>query len=123
MKFHKYCDTIATPAAAVTPAKLTDRLTIVSDNHPKPSQVYANERQPGGSGDILDRTFNQTFIYRGGKDVPNPGTREFQRNKSLGILANGGLLHTPEWGQDGNPPPGFAIDAVKYPYIKTNNTY
>ena len=35
-----------------------DRLTITSDNHPKPSQLYLSERQPGGSGDIVDRTFN-----------------------------------------------------------------
>ncbi|BCU95644.1 MAG: hypothetical protein CM15mV10_0130 [uncultured marine virus] len=41
----------------------------------------------------------------------------------MGIMANGVLLHTPEWGQDGNPPPGFTIDAVKYPYIKNNNAY
>ena len=106
-----------------TPPQKTDRLQIVSDNHPKPSQIFTNERQPGGSGDLVDRSFDQTFIYRGGKDVPNPNTREFENDKSMGIMANGVLLHTPEWGQDGNPPPGFAIDAVKYPYIKTNNTY
>ena len=119
---HPNSATTATFGTTGTPAKLTDRLTIVSDNHPKPSQVYANERQPGGSGDILDRTFNQTFIYRGGKDVPNPGTREFQRNKSLGILANGGLLHTPEWGSTvGGAPTNFAIDTVKYDYVKNTS--
>ena len=32
-----------------TPPQKTDRLQIVSDNHPKPSQIFANERQPGGS--------------------------------------------------------------------------
>ena len=106
-----------------TPPQKTDRLQIVSDNHPKPSQIFSNERQPGGSGDLVDRSFDQTFIYRGGKDVPNPGIREFENDKSIGIMANGVLLHTPEWGQDGNPPPGFAIDAIKYPYIKTNNVY
>ena len=46
-----------------------------------------------------------------------------QGDKAMGIMANGVLLHTPEWGQDGNPPPGFTIDAVKYPYIKNNNAY
>mgnify|MGYP003296924213 FL=1 len=115
---HPNSSTTAVFGTTGTPARLTDRLTIVSDNHPKPSQVYANERQPGGSGDIVDRNFNQTFIFRGGKDVPNPGTREFQKNKALGILANGGLLHTPEWGQAGGAPINFAIDTVKYDYVK-----
>ena len=119
---HPNSSTTATFGTTGTPAKLTDRLTIVSDNDPKPSQVYANERQPGGSGDLVDRNFNQTFIYRGGKDVPNPGTREFQRNKSLGILANGGLLHTPEWGNNvGGAPINFAIDTVKYDYVKNTS--
>jgi len=99
----------------------TDRLTIVSDNDPKPSQVYTTERQPGGSGDLVDRNFNQTFIFRGGKDVPNPGTRDFQKNKAIGILANGGLLHTPEWGQAGGAPINFGIDTVKYDYVKNTS--
>jgi len=98
----------------------TDRLRIVSDNDPKPT-VIDTERVPGG-GPLTDRTFNQQFVYRGGKDVPNPGTREAQPDKVMGIMANGGLLHTPEWGQDGSPPPGFAIDTVKYPYIKNNTS-
>ena len=72
----------------------TDRLAITSDNHPKPTWTEA-EAAPGG-GPLVDRSFSQTFVYRGGKDVPNPGTRENQPDKVLGILANGGLLHTPE---------------------------
>ena len=36
------------------------------------------EAAPGG-GDLVDRNFNQTFIYRGGKDVPNFGTRELHK--------------------------------------------
>jgi hypothetical protein len=102
---------------------LTDRLRIQSDNHPKPSNHILSERQPGGSDLVLDRNFDQTFIYRGGKDVPNFEEREFQNDKTIGILANGGLLHTPEWGPDGNPPAGFAIDSVKYGYLKGNNIY
>ena len=98
----------------------SDRLTIVSDNDPKPT-IIDTERVPGG-GPLNDRTFNQTFIYRGGKDVPNPGTREDQPDKVTGIMANGGLLHTPEWGPDGNPHPGFNIDTVKHNYIKNNNS-
>ena len=98
----------------------TDRLTIVSDNDPKPT-IIDTERVPGG-GPLNDRTFNQKFIYRGGKDVPNPGTREDQPDKVTGIMANGGLLHTPEWGPDGNPHPGFNIDTVKHNYIKNNNS-
>jgi hypothetical protein len=102
---------------------VTDRLRIQSDNHPKPSQIFLPERQPGGSGDIVDRTFDQTFIFRGGKDVPDPDEREFQKDKSIGILSNGTLLHTPEWGPDGEPPVGYGIDAVKYSYLKQNNAY
>ena len=73
-------------------------------------------------GSLVDRNFNQTFIYRGGKDAPNPNTREEQNNKAIGIMANGVQLHTPEWGQAGNPTPGFAIDSVKYNYIKNNRS-
>ena len=99
----------------------TDRLRIVSDNHPKPTWTEA-EAAPGG-GPLVDRSFDQTFIYRGGKDVPNPGNREEQKNKVTGILANGGLLHTPEWGTTGGSPVGFSIDSVKYDYIKNNTVY
>jgi len=102
---------------------LSDRIRIQSDNHPKPSQIFLPERQPGGSGDLVDRNFDQIFVYRGGKDVPNPNVREFHTNKSIGILSNGVLLHTPEWGPDGNPPVGYAIDTIKYPYLKQNNQY
>lgn len=103
----------------------TDRLRIVSDNHPKPS-IHSGidaERQPGGSSLVVDRSFDQTFIYRGGKDVPNNGTRLFQNDKAIGILANGVLLHTPEFGPDGDPPAGFAIDTVKYDYVKNTNSF
>ena len=102
-------------------ATTTDRLTIQSDNHPKPTPQLT-ERAPGG-GPLTDRTFNQTFIYRGGKDVPNPGVRGDQLDKTTGILANGGLLHTPDWGADGGAPAGFAIDAIKYDYVKNNSVY
>ena len=99
----------------------SDRLTIQSDNHPNPVWTQA-EAAPGG-GPLVDRNLNQTFIYRGGKDVPNPGTRAEQDNKVLGILANGGLLHTPEWGTTGNAPTNFAIDSIKYDYVKNNTSY
>ena len=99
----------------------TDRLRIQSDNHPKPTYIQ-EEAAPGG-GSLVDRTFDQTFIYRGGKDVPDPGTRVEQSDKVIGILANGGLLHTPEWGTEGGAPVNFAIDSVKYDYIKTNSVY
>ncbi|AOO00390.1 hypothetical protein W1160709_090 [Synechococcus phage S-RIM2] len=104
--------------AGVPPVK-NDRLRIESDNHPKPTWTSA-EAVPGG-GPLVDRSFDQVFIYRGGKDVPNPGTRTGQNNKSLGILANGGLLHTPEWGTVGNAPINFSIDTVKYDYVKDTN--
>ena len=106
---------------SASPPQKTDRLRIQSDNHPKPTPTQA-ERVPGG-GPLVDRSFDQTFIYRGGKDVPNPGTREAQPDKVTGILANGGLLHTPEWGPDGNPFPGFALDSVKHSYVKDNTVY
>ena len=99
----------------------TDRLRIESDNHPKPTWTQA-EAAPGG-GPLNDRSFDQVFIYRGGKDVPNPAAREEQKDKVTGILANGGLLHTPEWGTDGGSPAGFSIDSVKYDYIKNNDDY
>ena len=99
----------------------TDRLRIQSDNHPKPTYIQ-EEAAPSG-GPLVDRTFDQTFIYRGGKDVPDPGTRVEQSDKVIGILANGGLLHTPEWGTEGGAPVNFAIDSVKYDYIKNNSVY
>ena len=101
----------------------TDRLTIVSDNHPKPSQIFPTEYQPGGATTILDRTFNQEFVFRGGKDVPNPGTRQFSTNQAVGILANGGLLHTADWGTAGGAPTNLPIDVIKYNYIKNTNLY
>lgn len=101
--------------------QITDRLVITSDNHPKPADI-AGQRVPGG-GSLIDRQFNQTFIYRGGKDVPFFGERSDQFNKATGILANGVLLHTPEWGPAGNPPAGFAIDVVKYPFVKGLDQY
>ena len=73
-------------------------------------------------GSLVDRSFNQTYIYRGGKDAPNPNTREEQNNKAIGIMANGVQLHTPEWGQAGNPTPGFSIDTIKHPHIKSNTS-
>ena len=100
---------------------ITDRLRIESDNHPKPTWSQA-EAAPGG-GPLIDRSFDQVFIYRGGKDVPDPGTRVEQSNRVTGILANGGLFHTPEWGTEGGTPTNFAIDSVKYDYIKNNTVY
>ena len=73
-------------------------------------------------GSLVDRSFDQTYIYRGGKDAPNPVAREEQNNKALGIMANGVQLHTPEWGQAGNPTPGFSIDTIKHPHIKSNTS-
>jgi hypothetical protein len=103
---------------------VTDRLRIVSDGDPKPSLITTdNLRAPGGSTVITDSTFDQTFIYRGGKDVPFSGDRLFQNNKSLGIMANGVLLHTPEWGAIGNAPAGFSIDTVNHDYIKTQDEF
>ena len=99
----------------------TDRLRIQSDNHPKPTWTQA-EAAPGG-GPLIDRSFDQTFVYRGGKDVPNPGERAEQTDKVTGILINGGLLHTPEWGVDGNVVPGHQIDTVKYDYVKNADQY
>ena len=104
-----------------TPPVKNDRLRIESDNHPKPSWTQA-EAAPGG-GSLVDRSFDQVFVYRGGKDVPNPGVRTEQLNKVTGILANGGLFHTPEWGTAGSPPTGFNIDTVKYDYLKNTNSY
>ena len=100
----------------------TDRLTIVSDNHPKPADV-AGERAPGG-GPLVDRNFNQAFVYRGGKDVPAEEPRPDQKNKVLGLMANGVQLHTPEWGVGhADVPVGFSLDTVKSSFIKTNDIY
>ena len=118
---HPNSPTTGTFGTTGSPPKKTDRLTIVSDNHPRPTPL-PEERVPGG-GPLVDRTFNQEFIYRGGKDVPNPAAREEQTNKVTGILANGGLLHTPEWGAISNAPVGFSIDTVKYDYIKNTSVH
>ena len=100
---------------------ITDRLRIESDNHPKPTP-FQTERVPGG-GPLIDRNFDQTFILRAGKDVPFGIGRVEQRDKVTGIVANGGLLHTPDWDTDGGTLPGFSIDTVKYPYVKSANEY
>ena len=100
---------------------LVDRLRIQSDNDPKPADIL-EERQ--GPGAISDRTFDQTFIYRGGKQVPFGTGRTFQKNKSLGIMANGVLLHTPEWGSEpGDAPVGFELDSVAEPHVKRADIY
>ena len=100
---------------------VTDRLLITSDNNPKPADI-SGERLPGG-GTLVDRSFSQTFIYRGGKDAPNPGSRIRLSDRSVGILSNGTLLHTPEWGPDGGAPVGFNIDTVKYDYVKSQDEF
>ena len=100
---------------------LVDRLRIQSDNDPKPADIF-EERQ--GAGAISDRTFDQVFIYRGGKQVPFGQNRTFQKNKSLGIMANGVLLHTPEWGADaGNAPINFELDSVAEKNVKQSDIY
>ena len=82
----------------VTGGDITDRLRITSDNDPKPSNHIPGERDPGGVPTINDRNFVNTIVYRGGKNVPFPATEgnPFQQNKNVAILANGGLLHTPD---------------------------
>ena len=110
-----------TGAFSVVNDDITDRLRIVSDNHPKPSEIAGERVFEGGS--ITDRSFDQTFIYRGGKDTPDAGDRADQRDKSIGIMSNGVLLHTPEWGVDGGAPTNFNIDSVKYSYLKNNDAY
>ena len=100
---------------------LVDRLRIQSDNDPKPADIL-EERQ--GAGAISDRTFDQVFVYRGGKQVPFGQNRPFQKNKSLGIMANGVLLHTPEWGSEpGGAPVGFELDSVAEPHVKRADVY
>ena len=111
------------PNSPTTGTFTSDRLRLVSDNHPKPTQHFLTERQPGCSTDILDRSFDHTIIYRGGKDVPYVGQRDFQKNKALGVMANGVLLHTPEWGTAASTPTNFSADTVKYDYVKNTNTY
>lgn len=102
---------------------VTDRIRILSDNHPKPALISTNLRIPEGSNVITDSTFDQSFVYRGGKDVPFDGDRVSQLNKTTAIMANGVLLHTPEWGSLGGAPAGFNIDIVKHNYIKTQDVY
>ena len=102
----------------------TDRLTIQTDGDPKPSNITTeNLRVPGGGSTLTDDTFNQQFIYRGGKEVPNPELREFQRNKAVGVMSNGVLLHTPEWGALGGAPTNFDIDTVKHGYLKSSDEF
>ena len=100
---------------------ITDRLTITSDNHPKPTD-YGTEREPGG-GPLVDQTFNSQFVYRGGKDVPRTDERPTELNKPVGIMANGVLLHTPDWGSVGSAPAGFNFDIVANDYLLNTNTY
>jgi len=101
---------------------LVDRLRIRSDNDPKPADII--EERQGGPGLILDRNFDQTFIYRGGKQVPFGQNRTFQKNKALGIMSNGVLLHTPEWGSDaGGAPVGFELDSVENSNVRRSDIY
>ena len=102
----------------------TDRLTIQTDGDPKPSNITTtNLRIPGGGSTLTDDTFNQQFIYIGCKEVPNPALREFQRDKSVGVMANGVLLHTPEWGALGGAPTNFDIDTVKHTHLKSSDEF
>ena len=100
---------------------LVDRLRIQSDNNPKPA-LLAGIREFGNTL-LTDNTYDHTIIYRAGKDVPDPDPRVFQSNKTTGILANGSLLHTPDWGAVGGAPVNFQIDTVKHKYIKSHNDF
>jgi hypothetical protein len=100
---------------------VTDRLTITSDNHPKPVK-YGTEREPGG-GPLEDQTFSRQFVYRGGKDVPYSGDRPTELNKPIGIMANGVLLHTPDWGSAGGPPAPFSFDIIPHDFLLNTDTY
>lgn len=114
-------NSVTSASFAIQNDEVTDRLRIISDNDPKPSNHLTSEREPGGSSLLNDRSFDNTIIYRGGKNVPFLDG-EFQLNKSIGILANGGLIHTPDYGSIGQIPAGLNADIVKYPYLKNTNT-
>ena len=101
--------------------EVVDRLRIESDNNPKPA-LLAGIREFGNTL-LTDNTYDHTIIYRAGKDVPDPGNRAFQNNKTLGIFANGTPLHTPDWGAVGGAPVNFNIDTVKHKYIKSHNEF
>ncbi|AFD02698.1 hypothetical protein Syn7803C97_80 [Synechococcus phage S-MbCM6] len=101
--------------------EVVDRLRIESDNNPKPA-LLAGIREFGNTL-LTDNTYDHTIIYRAGKDVPDSGTRAFQSNKTLGIFANGTLLHTPDWGGVGGAPVNFNIDTVKHKHIKSHNEF
>lgn len=106
--------------------KLTDRLIILSDNDPKPADIANGAQRSNDEDDrvLEDRSFNQIFIYRGGKNVPSdPDDRSDQRDKSVGILANGVLLHTPNFGSFGDTPVNFNVDTIKHNYLLTQDEY
>ena len=69
---------------------------------------------------FVDRSFNQTFVYRG-KDVPYVGTRAFQKDKSLGIFKWWITSYSLNGELDGNAPTNFSIDTVKYDYVKNSD--
>lgn len=101
--------------------EVVDRLRITSDNNPKP--VLLPGIREFGNTLLTDNTYDHTIIYRAGKDVPNPSSRLFQNNKTVGVFANGTLLHTPDWGSVGGAPVNFNIDTVKHKHIKSHNDF
>lgn len=96
-----------------------DRLRVTTNGIPDPA--------PYNKGDVFATPYNHTFIYRGGKDVPNYSERIVYNDAPRGITANGVEFHTPDFYNllPGVPIPetGFTYDIVKTPDLLELDQY
>ena len=51
------------------------------------------------------------------------GDRPIELNKPIGVMSNGVLLHTPDWGSVGGPPAAFNFDIVPHDFLLNTDTY
>lgn len=106
---------------SVTSGRFTqyDRLKVVTNGLPDPA--------PYNKGGVYATPYQHTFIFRGGKDVPNYDIAgRIQYNDSpLGIMANGVELHAPGFydisaAESVN---SYTYDVVKTPTLLSNDIY
>jgi hypothetical protein len=109
----------ASANTSVTAGRFTqyDRLKITTNGLPDPA--------PYARPIVYAVPYNHSIIYRGGKDSPNISTRSSHNNKTLGVMANGVELHTPDAYNISSAISisNYSYDIVKTPTLLSADTY
>jgi len=94
-----------------------DRLKVKTNGLPDPA--------PYDKDGVFSIPYDHTFIFRGGKDVPNLGLRDTYNDQALGIMANGVELHTPDFYDidSVNTISNYSYDVVKTPSLLSLDQY